>query len=564
MTRSSFSLILAGLLAAGAAQAQDHSGHNMQFGVMPKASAETPAGAEVQLWEGLGPTSFTITTADATAQKYFNQGLVFAYGFNHWEAQRAFQAAQKLDPDCAMCFWGEALVLGPNINWPMEAAAIAPAFNAVTEAQRLAPNASEKEQALIAALAKRYGADETADRVALDIAYADAMAEVAKRFPDDLDVATLYAESLMDLSPWNYWGDGGKTPTGRTADLIATLERVLQANPDHIGAIHLYIHAVEASDNPKRAEPYADRLAALNLSTGHLIHMPAHIYFRVGRYLDSLEANKVASAADEAYLQQVQAGGIYPYAYYPHNVHFVLVSAQMAGDAATVLDAADKLDKIVTEDAARTVPLAQPVKAAPLFAYAQFATPEKILALPSPADDLPYLKGLWHYARGVAFAAKGDVAAAQTEADAIAAAAKDSSLETMKNTYGIPAAQVLEVAHHVVLARIAQAGGDLQKAIGEFEKAAEIEGSLPYMEPAFWYYPVNQSLGAILLLAGETDRAEAAFKASLEAVPNNGWACFGLLEAAKLRGDAAAVSALEERLGRSWAGDPTLLDLNRL
>jgi len=564
MSRSSFTLIFAGLLLAGTAQAQNHAGHNMQWGVMPKASAETPAGAEVQLWEGLGPTSFTITTKDATAQKYFNQGLVFAYGFNHWEAQRAFQAAQKLDPECAMCFWGEALVLGPNINWPMEAAAIAPAFKAVTEAQRLAANASDKEQALIAALAKRYSADESGDRVAMDIAYANAMAEVTKRFPDDLDVATLYAESLMDLSPWNYWGDGGKTPTGRTADLVATLERVLQANPDHIGAIHLYIHAVEASDRPKRAEPYADRLAAQNLSTGHLIHMPAHIYFRVGRYLDSLEANKVASAADEAYLQQVQAGGIYPYAYYPHNVHFVLVSAQMAGDSATVLEAADKLDKIVTEEAARTVPLAQPVKAAPLFAYAQFATPEKILALPSPADDLPYLKGLWHYARGVALAAKGDVAAAETEADAIAAAAKDSSLDTMKNTYGIPAAQVLNVAHHVVLARIAQAGGDLQKAIGEFEKAAEIEGSLPYMEPAYWYYPVKQSLGATLLLAGETERAEAAFAASLAAVPNNGWACFGLLEAAKLRGDAAAVSALEERLGRTWAGDPALLDLNRL
>ena len=235
-----------------------------------------------------------------------------------------------------------------------------------------------------------------------------------------------------------------RRPTGRTADLVATLERVLEANPDHIGAIHLYIHAVEASDQPKRAEPYADRLAAQNLSTGHLIHMPAHIYFRVGRYLDSLEANKVASAADEAYLAQVQAGGIYPYAYYPHNVHFVLVSAQMAGDAATVLDAAAKLDKVVTEEAARTVPLAQPVKAAPLFAYAQFGTPEQILALPAPADDLPYLKGLWHYARGVALAAKGDVAAAQAEADAIAAIGKDSDLETLKNTYGIPAADVLQ------------------------------------------------------------------------------------------------------------------------
>jgi tetratricopeptide (TPR) repeat protein len=236
----------------------------------------------------------------------------------------------------------------------------------------------------------------------------------------------------------------------------------------------------------------------------------------------------------------------------------------MAGDAATVLAAADKLDQIIPEDAARAVPLAQPVKAAPLFAYAQFATPEKILALPSPADDLPYLKGLWHYARGVALAAKGDITGAQAEADAIGHAMKDSSLETMKNTYGIPAAQVLEIAHHVVLARIAQSGGELNKAIGEFEKAAELEGSLPYMEPAYWYYPVKQSLGAVLLLAGETERGEAALKASLEAVPNNGWACFGLLEAAKLRGDAAAVSELQERLARSWVGDPALLDLNRL
>jgi tetratricopeptide (TPR) repeat protein len=535
----------------------------MQFGTMPTASAATPAGSEVQLWEGLGPTAFAITTEDATAQSYFNQGLVFAYGFNHWEAQRAFQAAQKLDPECAMCFWGEALVLGPNINWPMETAAIAPAFKAAQDAQRLAPNASAKEQALIAALAKRYAADEAADRIALDIAYADAMHEVVARFPDDLDVATLYAEALMDLSPWNYWGEDGETPTGRTAELIAALERVLKANPDHIGAIHLYIHAVEASATPERAEPYADRLAAQNLSTGHLIHMPAHIYFRVGRYLDSLAANKVAVAADESYLVQVEAGGIYPYAYYPHNVHFVLVSAQMAGETATVLDAAEKLDKIVTEDAVRAVPLAQPVKAAPLFAYAQFSPPEKVLSLPSPADDLPYLKGVWHYARGVAHAAKGDVAAAQAEADAIAAIGAATDFSSL-SVYGIPAADVLELARHVVLARAAQAGGELQTAIGEFEAAAEIEGKLPYMEPAYWYYPVKQSLGAALLLAGETDRGEAALQESLEATPNNGWACFGLLEAARRRGDTAAAASLEERLGRTWAGDPALLDLSRL
>jgi tetratricopeptide (TPR) repeat protein len=561
------SALLAGtLVAAWPAVAQDHSGHNghmMKWGTMPTVSAATPAGADVQLWEGLGPTAFPITTKDATAQLYFNQGLVFAYGFNHWEAQRAFQAAQKRDPDCAMCFWGEALVLGPNINWPMQQEAIAPAWKALKEAERLAPKASVKEQALIAALASRYAADESADRVALDIAYADAMAEVAERFPDDLDVATLAAEAMMDLSPWNYWADGGKTPTGRTTEIVATLERVLKASPDHAGAIHLYIHAVEASDDPKRAEPYADRLAAQKLSTGHLIHMPAHVYFRVGRYVDSLESNKVAAAADEAYLEQVKADGIYPYAYYPHNVHFVLVSAQMAGDAATALDAAGKLDRIVTEQAAREVPLAQPVKAAPLFAHAQFSTPEAVLELPSPADDLPYLKGIWHYARGVAQAGKGDAAAAQAEVDAIAAIVKATDFSGL-NGYGVPAGEVLQLARHIVQARIAQAGGDLDKAIAEFESAATIEAALPYMEPAFWYYPVKQSLGAVLLLAGETERAEAAFKASLDAVPNNGWACFGLLETAKRKGDKAAAAALQERLGRTWAGDPALLDLGRM
>jgi tetratricopeptide (TPR) repeat protein len=555
--------LTASALMPAAALAQDHSGH-MTWGSLPTVSAATPEGAEVQLWEGLGPISMPIATKDAAAQAYFDQGLVFAYGFNHWEAQRAFQAAQKRDPTCAMCFWGEALVLGPNINWPMEEAAVAPAYAAVQEAMRLSANASPKEQRLIAALATRYSAEPVADRAPLDTAYADAMKEVAAAFPDDLDVQTLYAEALMDLSPWNYWEEGGKTLKPHLADIVPTLERVLAKNPDHAGAIHLYIHAVEASDRPQRAEAYADRLARQSLSTGHLIHMPAHIYFRVGRYLDSLEANKVAVAADEAYLAQVQvAGGIYPYAYYPHNVHFVLVSAAMAGDAATALAAADKLDAVVPDEAARTVPLAQPVKVAPLFAYAQFGSPEQVLALEEPSDDLPYVKGVWRYARGVALAANGDAEAARREAEAIGEILAKADFSALEGA-GIPASDVLEIARLVVSARIAQAGGDLQKAVGDFEKAAAIEDGLPYMEPAYWYYPVRQSLGGVLLAAGETERAEEQFRLSLQKVPNNGWACFGLLEANKRLGDAAEAASLEERLSRSWAGDKALLDLSRL
>ncbi|MGH6923736.1 MAG: tetratricopeptide repeat protein [Propylenella sp.] len=567
MTRMLFRTILLAstILSASAAYAHDQAKPTelKQFGNLPHASDLIPSGASVPLWTGLGSRTYPITTSSSEAQRYFDQGLTLAFGFNHWEAQRSFRAAQAVDPNCAMCFWGEALVLGPNINWPMEDAARAPALAALAEAKRLAPNASEKEQALIAALGKRYSDDPSAERAALDRAYADAMQEVAARFPEDLDITTLYAESLMDLSPWDYWADGGKSPKGRTAELVATIERVLAADADHIGAIHLYIHTVEASDRPKRAEPYADRLAAQRLSTGHLVHMPSHIYYRVGRYADSLEANKAAVAADEAYLAQVEAEGIYPGGYYPHNIHFLLVSAQMAGDGETAVAAAEKLDKAISDDVARQVPWVQPVKAAPLFAHAQFSTPDTILAIPQPHADFPYVVAMWHYARGVAYAAQGDSAGATLQAEAIAEIGESADFSGLTSG-GVPADDLLKLARHVVLARIAQSEGKLEASISEFEAAAEIEKSLPYMEPPFWYYPVKQSLGAVLLLAGETERAEEIFRASLTAAPNNGWACFGLLEVHKRRGEVAAAEALKERLDRTWAGDRSLLDLERL
>ena len=562
MFRASFrTALLAGtILAAASAAAHDPAQHTLGA---PHGTASTAAPVNAPLLERLGDVTFPISTKNAQAQRYFDQGLALAYGFNHWEAQRAFRAAQALDPDCAMCFWGEALVLGPNINAPMDAAANAPAFAAIAEAQRLAAGGSQKEQALIAALAARYSADPAAQRADLDRAYADAMQQVAQRFPDDLDVATLYAEAIMDLSPWDYWADGGKTPKGRTAELVATLEKVLAANPDHIGAIHLYIHAVEASDRPERAEPYADRLAAKNVSAGHLAHMPSHIYFRLGRYQDSLEINKAAVAADEAYLAQAKPEGFYSGTYYPHNIHFVLVSAQMAGDAGTALDAADKLARSVPDEIARAVAWTQPVKAAPFFAHAQFSAPDEVLALPAPGDDFPYVKAMWHYARGTAHAAAGDAEAARAEAEAIATIRNTADLSGLTSG-GVPALDVLDIATHVVRARVAQAEGDLDTAIAEFEAAASIEKTLPYMEPPFWYYPVGQSLGAVLLLAGKTERAEKVFRESLEAAPNNGWACFGLLEVHKKRGDAEQQSVYEARLARSWTGDRTLLDLNRL
>ena len=323
--------------------------------------------ADPPLWNDLGTLAYPISTKSAEAQNYFDQGLKFAANFNHAEARRAFRKAQRLDPNCAMCFLGEALVLGPNINVPMDPEANAPAIAALQKARDLAAGASEKEREFIEAVALRYSADPAAERPQLDAAFADAMIDLSDKYPDDLDLAVLAAESEMDTQPWDYWQPGGKEPKGRTADVVKRLESVLAKNPDHPWAMHLYIHLVEASDRPERAEPYADRLAALMPGAGHIVHMPAHIYYRVGRYADSLEANKAASKVDEDYITQTGAVGVYPIGYYSHNVHFVLISAQLLGDSKTVLEQADKLDKWLSNDVATAVPIAQPVKAAPVF-----------------------------------------------------------------------------------------------------------------------------------------------------------------------------------------------------
>lgn len=534
------------------------------YGALPQSGASAPpVPGDPPLWNNLGTLSYEITTSQPRAQQYFNQGLRLAYGFNHEEAANAFRMAQKIDPACAMCYWGEALVLGPNINMPMDPQANAPAVAASRKASTLKDRATAREQALILALATRYADDPKLERATLDNAYADAMRKVAAAYPGDQDIAVLFAESLMNLSPWDYWEAGGARPKGNTAELVATLEKVLKANPDHPGAIHYYIHTVEASTNPRRAEKYADRLARQMPGAGHVVHMPAHIYFRVGRYKDSLATNKQAVAVDEKYIAERKPGGVYPMAYYPHNVHFVLVSAQMAGDGKTVIEAADKLAGIVTDDAAREFPIAQPVRAAPYFAHAQFSDPDTILAIPAPGEGLPYVKGLWHYARGVAFAEKGDAADARKESAAIQRLRKTGEFDALNEAL-VPAQDVLQIASHVVEARAAQASGDLKRAANQYRQAIALEDNLAYMEPAYWYYPVRQSLGAVLLQQGDSEGAEKAFRDSLNRVPNNGWALYGLSEVYRKRGDARRVQATEELLSQAWAGTREQLSLNQL
>jgi tetratricopeptide (TPR) repeat protein len=531
-----------------------------------QAAAPNAAFADIEppLWDGLGSLSYKITTPSPAAQNYFDQGLRLAYAFNHAEAQRAFREAEKLDTHCAMCFWGEALLLGPDINVPMAEEALQPAFAAIQKARALAASASPREQMLIAALSKRYAEDPKADRKELDEAYAAAMEKAAEKFPDDGDIAVLYAESVMDVSPWNYWQPGGHDPTPQAAPIVPTLERVLARNPAHPGAAHYYIHAVEASDRPQRAEPFADRLRGAMPAAGHLVHMPSHIYYRVGRYLDAFSVNKSAVAVDETYLSATDAPmGVYRLGYYPHNIHFMMAAAQMAGDGAVVIAAAEKLRNLIPDEVARGIAMTHPIKAAPYFAHAQFSAPDTILALPNPGADIPYAQAMWRYARSLAATAKGDFTGAEAEANAITGIANRADFSALQ-AVGIPATDVLKLARALADGRLAQAQGDSQAAIASFEEAAALQDGLPYTEPPFWYYPVRQTLAAALLQAGRLDEAEAQFKRALERAPNNGWSYYGLAKVYAAQGNAAAAKQAEENLAKTWIGNRSLLQLSKL
>lgn len=515
------------------------------------------------LYSNLGDLTYPVTTVSKEAQQYFDQGLRLTYAFNHAEALRAYREAQRRDPQCAMCYWGEAFVLGANINAPMGDAAISPAVAAAAKAQQLAAKASAREQALIAALAKRYSADTKADKAALAQAYADAMAEALRRFPDDPEIGVLYVDAVMNLSPWDYWEADGITPKGKIGEAIRTAENVMAANPNHPGAIHLYIHLTEASTTPERAEGYANRLAALMPGAGHLVHMPSHTFYRIGRFQDSVVTNKAAVKADEDYLAQVKARGIYAYGYYPHNIHFVLVSAQMAGDKQTALEYAKRLEGKVPDAVAEQIGWIQAIKTAPYFAYAQFAEPDTVLALPAPDAKFPFVQAMWHYARGMAYIGKKDVERARIEAAKIAELNQSADFQYLLD-WAVPAPDVLRIARHVIEGRIAQVQGQLDRAVKEFQVAVSIQDSLAYMEPPYWYYPVRQSLGAALLASGKAAEAEKVFKESLKRVPKNGWALYGLMKAQEARNQVQQAKATAQRFKQVWAGDPTTLTIDQL
>jgi len=515
---------------------------------------------------GLGDYSFQITTSEPLAQAYFNQGLRLAYAFNHNEAVRSFRKAQAIDPNCAMCFWGEAYALGPNINLPMLPDAVAPAYAAITRAQALAGHAAPIEQALIAAMAKRYAQSPPDNRTPLDQAYADAMAGVAHRFPSDVDAKAMYAEALLDLSPWDYWEQAGTVLHPKQAQLENTLLEALALNPTHPAALHFYIHAMEESAHPERAELAADTLRGMMPAAGHIVHMPAHIYVRLGRFKDSLAVNKAAIAADEAYLKAFPnrpALDVYAIGYLPHNVHFALISAMMAGDFAMAREMAFKLMLLVPPAVQKQFVQLQYVAAAPMLVLSQIGDDRDVITLAKPDDSLPYMQAMWHYARGSIMARAGNIAGADGELAALVELTKSATLVMMPQ-HDLPSVLLADIAKGVLSARIAEARGDMRSAIDDLEAADKDEMQLPYSEPPDWYYPVKQSLGAALLMSGRASEAVDAFRASLLDQAGNTWALYGLMKAYQKLGDKPAAAITEWHLKAAWAGGPISFDLKQL
>lgn len=508
----------------------------------------------VPLFSGLGDYHRPIRTRSPDAQRYFDQGFRLVYAFNHDEAGRSFREAARLDPECAMAWWGVALTLGPNINLPMGPEQRLAAVEAVEKARELEPRASDVERAYIEALAKRYSLAPDADQSALDAAYARAMGELSRRYPDDLDAAVLYAESLMDLRPWRLWTVNGKPEEG-TEEIVSVLESVLRRNPLHPGANHYYIHAVEASPHPEWALPSARRLETLMPGAGHVVHMPAHVYMRTGDYRGAVRSNEAAVEADRAYLKAGGSEGIYPVIYLSHNLHFLAASASMAGQGEKAKKAAAELsERMGKVDDVPTVEYFLPTS---LFVALRFQGWDEILSTPEPEGKYPIDRALWHFARGVALAGKGDPRGAQQEVEAFdlvrASLPADATLNVNRT------ADVLKVAGAVLAARLAASKADNQGAVEAWKRAVEAQDALTYDEPPAWYYPVRESLGGSLLLAGKPKEAEAVFRADLDRNPRNGRSLFGLSEALKAQQRFEEAEWVRREFEAAWAeADATL------
>ena len=533
----------------------------------PSSAAGKHGSAEgnAPLFSDLGNLNHPITTKSERAQRYFDQGLTFSYGFNHDEAIRSFKAAAAIDPDCAMAYWGIALCMGPNINMPMDPATAPEAYAQLQKAIALKDKVSKKEQAYIDALATRYEATAPADRAPLDHAYANAMRGVYEAYPDDLDAAALYVESLLDLRPWNYWTRDGE-PLPGTEKIVTLLEAILVKDPNHFGACHFYIHAVEASKTPERAEAAADRLLTLVPAAGHLVHMPSHAYIRIGRYHDASSANQKADEADDSYITQCNNQGAYPLLYHPHNTHFLAATAAMEGRANVAIDAARKTNTLTVHGPADApgMEAIQHFLITPAFALVRFAKWDEVMREASPPADRPYMAALWRYSRTIATARMGHLADAERELGALREVIKTHDLSKAMISATNTAASVLEVALAVAEAEVELARGNTDAGIAHYQRAVEKEDALNYTEPPDWYTPTRHGLGAVLLDAGKTSEAEAVYRADLERNVKNGWGYFGLAQALRAQGKMEEAAKIDELFKESWKHADITLTSTRL
>jgi tetratricopeptide (TPR) repeat protein len=515
------------------------------------------------LLPGLGEHRHSISTQSPEGQRFFDQGLTLVFGFNHEEAARSFRRASELDPQSAMTFWGIALALGPCINLDIDPPHEKAAYEAVQRALSLAPLATERERAYIQALSKRYSLEPNVDLRKLDVQYANAMRELHQHYPDDLDAAALYAESLMDLHPWKQWTLDGR-PTEATEEILAVLESVLRRDPNHIGANHYYVHATESSPHPEWALPSAKRLETLAPAAGHLVHMPAHTYMRVGDYAAAARSNALGAEADRAYFRQSNTwGSMYDLMYYCHNLHFLAASYSMAGDFAHAKQAADEVASHA-RSMLHDMPMAETYVPYPIFILVRFHRWNDMLALPAPSPGMAMTNAFWRFARGSAFAAKGQIAKAEAERQILATARKETPADVEFSFYFNKAQRFLDLAENILDARIAAAKGDHTQAISYWEKAVEVEDKLYYGEPPEWFYPVRESLGAALLLNGQADRAEAVFRADLEQHPRNPRSLLGLLKSLEAQSKTANVEEVRREFVVAWKNADVPLELGDL
>lgn len=519
--------------------------------------APAKAPAPVALATGLGDINHPVSTTNAEAQKFFNQGLAYLYAFNHEEAVRSFKQAATLDPQLAMAYWGTALALGSNYNVQADGPALVQAYTHLQKAIELAPKASEHERAYIDTLAKRYSSDVQADQTKLAVDYKNAMGELAKRYPDDLDAATLYAESMMNLRPWKLWSLDGK-PAPDTLEIVMVLEGVLRRNPNHTGANHYYIHAVEASHNAERALPSAARLGKVAPKAGHLVHMPSHIYVRTGDYAEAAQANVDAIAADREYIAKTGAQGLYTMMYYNHNIHFLAAANAMKGRFADSLKASRELEANVKPHL-KAMPMLEMFMPYSTVALVRFGRWDEVLKEPKPEPELKITTGFWHFARGSAYAARNDLPKADAELSALQALIKTVPADAPMGNTG--AVNVLKVADLALAGKIAYARGDKQAAFALLNKAVAAEDQTGYNEPADWDLPIREFLGGALLAGGDYAMAESVFRAEIERRPRNGRALFGLAESLRKQNKTSSAQMVQLEFERAWQAADTKLTI---